>query len=137
MTKAYIDSDIILDVLSERGEHKHNSMLILSLCESGAIKGFTTPLAIANISYILRKQNPEQRKTKVKIALSILKVMDVNESDVINSINSDFIDFEDGIQSYSATRNNCNVIISRNIKDFKNSPIKAMTPIEFLNQFSV
>jgi predicted nucleic acid-binding protein len=137
MTKAYIDSDIILDVLSDRGEHKHNSLRILSLCESGVIEGYTTPLAIANINYILRKQNPELRLLKIKTILSILKLMDITESDVIRSLNSNFSDFEDGIQSFAATRNNCQFIISRNIKDFKSSPIQALTPIEFLGQAKI
>ena len=135
MVKAYIDSDIILDVLNERIEFKQHSMLVLSLCESGRINGFTTPLAIANINYILRKQNPNQRVPKIKLVLAILKLIDVNESDVINALHSDFSDFEDGIQSYAATRNNCNLIISRNIKDYKHSPIQAISPAEFINQF--
>ena len=48
-------------------------------------------------------------------------------------INSDFKDFEDALQNYSAELNKeIDIIITRNIKDFKYSKLAVMTPDQFL-----
>ncbi|HFB61523.1 MAG TPA: PIN domain nuclease, partial [Bacteroidetes bacterium] len=47
-------------------------------------------------------------------------------------LNSDFSDFEDALQYFSALRAECDIIITRNAKDFKKSRIAVMTPDEFL-----
>jgi len=51
-------------------------------------------------------------------------------------LNSEFSDFEDSLQYFSALRTNCDIIITRNGKDFKKSQIPIMTPDEFLNSIN-
>ena len=48
------------------------------------------------------------------------------------AINSDFKDFEDAMQYYSALEANCDLIITRNEKDFKNAMIPAMNAESYL-----
>ena len=47
-------------------------------------------------------------------------------------LNSNFSDFEDSLQYFCALRSNCHILITRNVKDFKESLIPVMTPDEFL-----
>ena len=46
---------------------------------------------------------------------------------------TDFEDFEDGIQYFSAIENNIDIIITRNLKDFKKSILPVMTAGQYLN----
>lgn len=45
-----------------------------------------------------------------------------------------FSDFEDALVASVAESEECSCIVTRNIKDFKNSPARALTPEEFLVQ---
>ena len=51
-------------------------------------------------------------------------------------MNSHFKDFEDSVQYFTATENNINGIITRNLKDFKSSQIPVMTAEEFLKSYN-
>ena len=52
---------------------------------------------------------------------------------VFRALNSDFKDFEYALQNYSAELNKeIDIIITRNIKDFKYSKLAVMKPDQFL-----
>ena len=54
------------------------------------------------------------------------------DSDIVKSaLTSDFKDFEDGIQNYSAVNSNIEIIVTRNPKDFSNSELKLYEPSEY------
>ena len=42
-------------------------------------------------------------------------------------------DFEDAVQAYCAKRHRIDYIVTRNVKDFVNSPVKAISPEDFIN----
>ena len=90
---------------------------------------YTSALSIANLSYVLlRKRKPEEAKQilrKLKLLVGILSL----DGKIINLALNDneFNDFEDGLQYYSALENNIEIIVTRNLKDFKNSRIPVMT----------
>ena len=67
------------------------------------------------------------RKFKLLCSISVM-----DEEVVEKAINSDFKDFEDAMQYYSAISANCDLIITRNEKDFKNSMIPVMNAESYL-----
>jgi predicted nucleic acid-binding protein len=60
----------------------------------------------------------------------------LNNGVVEKALNSDFEDFEDALQYFCALQSNCEVILTRNGKDFKLSAIPTMTAGEFLKQYT-
>lgn len=44
-------------------------------------------------------------------------------------------DFEDAVVASLAEASQCDLIITRNVSDFANSPIAAMTPEEFVKRY--
>ena len=62
----------------------------------------------------------------------ISEVAMLDDEIIEKGLNSNFSDFEDAIQYFSALKANCNIIVTRNIKDFKESQLLVMTPDEFL-----
>jgi hypothetical protein len=56
----------------------------------------------------------------------------LNEQIIEKGLNSGFHDFEDALQYFSALDSDCHILITRNVKDYKDSDIPLMTAEEFL-----
>lgn len=137
MKKVFIDSDVILDVLAHRERFYHKSAQILSLCENGRLEGSTTPLVFSNIFYLLSKlRSKEIARTCLRKLRLILEIMPLNSKHVDRALNSGFSDFEDALQNYSSEDCEMEVIITRNISDYKLSNLPVHTPSSFLNLYN-
>ncbi|WP_339717496.1 twitching motility protein PilT [Cyclobacterium amurskyense] len=52
---------------------------------------------------------------------------------VLNSLNSDFKDFEDALQNFSAVQHEkISIVLTRNTKDFKKSELAILSPEIYL-----
>ena len=90
-------------------------------------------LSYAKVNYILSKyEGPKVAREKLRNFKIISEITELNELIIEKGLNSKFIDFEDSLQYYSAIESGCEIIISRNGKDFKESQIPVMTADEFL-----
>ncbi|MDH5365570.1 MAG: PIN domain-containing protein [Cyclobacteriaceae bacterium] len=134
MDKVLIDSDVILDLFFDRKPFAEYSSLILSLCESRKIKGFLTPLIYSNVYYLLRQTAKHDKVIeKLRQLLKITDVLQMDREVVENALNSGFKDFEDSLQNYSAINNgNIDLILTRNLKDYKTSELGVFTPETYL-----
>ncbi|MEH3112930.1 PIN domain-containing protein [Pedobacter terrae] len=134
INNVFIDSDIILDYFLDRKPFSDDSSKVLALCEIGKLKGFITGIAIANIYYLLRKEHsPKSILHGIKDLLKFLDVIIVNKEVILQSIDSEFSDFEDGLQNFAAEKDGLiSTIITRNIKDYKKSKLSVLTPEMFL-----
>lgn len=134
MINILIDSDVILDSLLNRKPFSSDSSKILTLCESKNFHGFVTGIIIANIYYLLKKEHNSQRILEaIKQLLIFLDVLVIDKNIILQSIDSEFGDFEDALQNYSAENyGSINAIITRNIKDYKKSSLSILTPEMFL-----
>lgn len=134
--KVLIDTNVILDVLCNRKMFVEDSLKIFKLCEAKQIDGYISALSIANIIYIMRKELSHINVKKILDMLShIFNIIELNEQDLMEACNLEFDDYEDGIHCNQASRILADYIITRNIKDYKNSVIKPISPNEFTRQF--
>ena len=128
-----IDANIILDVLQKREPHCQNSTLIWKLCETEQDIGFVSTLAFADLIYIMRKELNAEQITKVLEGLKmIFQFEDFTASDMEKAAGLQWTDYEDAVQAVTAERVRADYIITRNVKDFANSKIPAITPSEYL-----
>jgi len=134
MENVLIDTDVILDFFFDREPFAEFATDILNLCEENKIKGFTTPVIICNTYYLLRKTAKHDIVIeKIKQLLTIIDVLKIDKEVVLDSLNSDFKDFEDALQNYSAVKNGkISIVLTRNIKDYKKSELAVMTPEIYL-----
>ncbi|MFH0976153.1 MAG: PIN domain-containing protein [Spirochaetota bacterium] len=132
--KIFIDSDVILDVVFKREPHFNNSQKILSLIEKNYFAGFTSSLILANCFYIINSNINKNIAVKTISKLrSLLTVLPFTDKEIGESLNSGIIDFEDGIQYFISINNGINIILSRNVSDYKHTDISVLTPTDFLN----
>lgn len=133
--KVLIDTNVILDVLCNRSEFVEDSLKVFKYCEVNQITGCISALSIPNIVYIMRKElDGEKIKDILTTLTSLFTVVDLREADLIKAADLDFADYEDALQSVCATRANVNYIVTRNIKDFKNSTVAAIKPSELIER---
>ena len=136
--KVFIDSDVLLDVLLKRKPHYPDSQKILALVESNKIDGYTSSLIIANCYYIIENNNGKQvAERAIRKLRSIVNVLPLTDREIGESLNSNFKDFEDGVQYFVALNNDIDTIITRNAGDYKKASVKVLTPGEFLHLDSV
>ncbi len=133
--KILIDTNVILDVLCNRHDFVDDSLKVFKYCEANQITGYISALSIPNIVYIMRKELDSEKIKEILTTLtSIFTVVDLRESDLLKAADMDFSDYEDALQSVCAARAKVNFIVTRNIKDFKNSIIPAIKPSELFDR---
>jgi predicted nucleic acid-binding protein len=131
--KLFIDSDIILDVLAQRNSFYKYAAELFELGYSKKIHLYTTAVVLANVFYILRKKfGIEKAAGFLKKLRIIINVLPVNEKTVDDVLSSKFRDFEDGLQYFSAKENNIRIIITRNIKDYKEKEVGIQSAEEYI-----
>ncbi|MDB5149257.1 MAG: hypothetical protein JWQ57_3277 [Mucilaginibacter sp.] len=130
----FVDSDVLLDLALLREPFYPYIQLLLHEGEEQNVKLSTSGLIIANMNYILSKQLGALKAREALKALRMLIGVLSFDAEIIDlALASDFTDFEDDIQYYIAQKHNCDAIITRNIKDYKNSTIPVLTAEQFLN----
>jgi predicted nucleic acid-binding protein len=133
MEKIFVDTDIILDLLSFREPFYIHAANLFSKADLNEIEIFVSSLAFANLNYILSKQYSaaQSRKKLIKFK-TLVTVLPVNDKTLDLALSSDFKDFEDGIQYYTAIEKDLKILLTRNLKDFKTAEISVMTAEQYL-----
>lgn len=128
-----IDANILLDVLQNREPHVQDSAKVWKLCETSQDIGFVTTLSFANLVYVMRKElDPDKIEEVYKKLELIFRLTDPKASDIADAIDLKWGDFEDSLQSVAAGRVKADYIITRNVRDFRESKVLALTPSEYL-----
>lgn len=133
-----IDTNVVLDVLLDREPHADASNEVLRLCEAGILNGSFAALSVANLVYIMRKQlDPDSVETILGTLEVMLAFTELRVTDLKKAASMKWKDFEDAVQSVTAKRLKADYIVTRNVKDFKESDIPAITPVDLLVQLGI
>jgi predicted nucleic acid-binding protein len=134
MKIVYLDTNIILDLLAHRMPFYTAAAKLFSLADRKRLKLSVSALSFADVHYILSRQSQEKEVRKILRNFRILvRVLPLDDKITDLALNSDFRDFEDAIQYYTAIENDQDLIITRNQSDFKDSRIPVMSAGEFIN----
>ena len=132
-TKLFIDTNIMLDLLGERVPFYDAIAKIATLSEKGEVTMVVSALSYSTVAYILAKyENIEKVKEKLRKFKIISEISDLDAMTIEKGLNSNFLDFEDSLQYYSALKSECKVLLTRNQKDFKQSVLPVMSAEEYL-----
>ena len=127
-----IDSNILLDVLQAREAHYMSFYAIWKSCEKGYADGYISSLTFANIVYIMRKQlRYDEIDTLLWNIKNAFYFVDITLSEFEAAADMKWCDFEDAVQSATASRIHADYIITRNTKDFEGSNVRALTQEEY------
>ena len=131
--RLFIDTNIMLDLLGERVPYYDSIAKIASLADKGEISLIVSSLSFSTVFYILSKyESKEKVKGKLLKFKIISEIAGVDETIIEKGLNSTFSDFEDSLQYFCALKTECDVLLTRNQKDFKESTIPVMSADEYL-----
>ena len=132
--KVLIDNNVIIDFLNQREPFFEDSYKIFQLGMEGVIETIMSAGDITTIYYVIRKslQNTIIAREKIFLLSNIIKICKSTPEDITSAIILFIPDFEDAVIAAIARREKADYIVTRNEKDFANSPIPAVNPAEFL-----
>ena len=131
--KLFIDTNVMMDLLGERVPHYESIAKVATLADKGKIKMVVSAFSYPTVYYLLSKfESSEKVKEKLRKFRIISKVSDLDEITIEKGLASNFKDFEDALQYHCALKAECDILLTRNAKDFKESTIPVMSADEFL-----
>jgi predicted nucleic acid-binding protein len=133
MKVLFIDSDILLDTILMRQPHFSNSFDVVALASNSDYKCCTSVHSLLNIHYSTKKAFDERSaRQAIRVLTEQLNIIQEDKNIIDQAITSNFSDFEDAVQYYAAKSAKADFIITRNIKDYKQSDIPVLTAEQFL-----
>lgn len=133
MTRVFVDTNVLLDVLLHREPFVIDSARVLDKGFKGEIEIITSPLSFATCMFVASKA---LGKDNAMVALRILErhigIATMDATQLHEAICADAPDFEDMLQYYSALAAGCSHIVTRNERHFFNNGIVVLSPSEFL-----
>ena len=132
--KLFVDSEVVIDFFTDREPYANPASELFELNEQRKVKLYLSAVSINNIYYIVRKFLGHKKTLEVVETLTeMTEIVGTTKKEIIQALKNDFTDFEDAVQYSSAlTIKDLDVIITRNIKDYRSSSIAVMTPLSFL-----
>ena len=137
MKKVFVDTNIIVDLIADRKPFSKFAIEIFNKAEKKELELFTSSHSITSTHYLLKKYLSEKDLRDILYnLLDYLTVIPVDVDVLKKGLRSKHKDFEDSIQIFCAsTVEKIDCIVTRNVKDFKNSVIPIFTPDEFVLNF--
>lgn len=133
MQGIFLDTNIVIDFLGERADFYEPAAKVMTLADRKQVKIFTSPTSISNAYYLLAKyENAKIALEKIRKFKLLCHISIMDDEVVEKAINSEFKDFEDAMQYFSAIATDCELIITRNEKDFRNALIPVMNAESYL-----
>jgi predicted nucleic acid-binding protein len=127
------DTNVLLDIALAREPFSSASLEAWSRVSVSGEKPLLAPHSLATFDYIVRQVHGRAvAKTAVKDVLATGKVALFDDTCARDAQELAFSDFEDAMVAATAQAAQADLILTRNKKDFKHSPVPCKTPEEFL-----
>ena len=135
MDRVFIDTNVLVDWLTQRRPFADHSTKIIELVERRLLAGVLNPLVIANTYYVTATylDKPTTRNLLTDFT-SLFEIVDVSRQHVVNAVEKASGDFEDEIHVQTMLANDVKTVITRNSQDFARASLNAYTPSEYLER---
>ena len=138
--RVFVDSNIIIDHLTKREPFDRDAYDLFSrIAKETDLIGYTSVKSLSDIHYLMKRSlhsSLSALKLITKLT-SLLLVLDNTDIDLLKAFSSEVTDFEDALIAESAVRNKLDFIVTRNVRDFERSHIKAITPRQCLDMLDM
>ena len=130
---AFIDTNVLLDVLARRQPFYAAASRIWTLAERGSVRAFVSAIGFNNIYYIARKAaGKEQAELAVRLLRDVFEVVPVDARILNLAMDDRIADFEDAVQFHSAVQSRARHLVTRDPNDFPGGTIAIISPAEYL-----
>lgn len=136
--KILVDTNIIIDALTSREPFRDDAEQIFMFAANRIEDMYITANSATDIYYLVRKHlhSTEQAKSVMSKLYELFYILDVTASDCKEALLTEMGDYEDAVISCCATRNQMDYIVTRNIKDYEKSKVRAILPNQLIKMVS-
>lgn len=134
--RVFLDTNVILDAIVRRDAPglTENATLILSLGETKVVDLYMSVLSIPTVAYVLKNMTASAKRGIIRDLTSFINVLPSLPGHVSSVLEGSLPDIEDALQVQSALEGSCDLIVTRNGKDFAASSIPVISPEDFLSR---
>lgn len=128
-----IDTNVVLDLLLERPAFINDARQISDHIEAGTCHAMLCATTLTTLDYLAHKQlGRAAARSAVAALLDLYDIAAVTRATLQMALACEMADFEDAVLAYSAHQAGAQAIVTRNLRDFAKSPVRAYTPAQFL-----
>ena len=136
--RVLFDTNVLMDVLLERQPFVHESAAVVDQVVRGAVTGLIGATTVTTIFYLASREiGSKDAMRQIQKLMNLYEVAPVTRSVLDAAITSNSPDFENAVLAEAAHHAGAQAIITRNLKDFAHSPVRAYTPRQWLAMGSV
>ena len=135
--RVLLDVNVIVDILGATEDVLYSAQAL----DVMLLRGFEPCMVVseaATVQYVLaaRKHASIGRAVEAIEGISqLLTVLDATEADLRNALRNPLGDFEDALLAWAAHRHGVDLIVTRNLRDFRESPVAALSPQQFCDAY--
>lgn len=128
--KLFLDTNVLIDFILQRQPFYSAAAMIVSYAIDGKVEACVSSMSIVTAKFICvdRCKMPlDIFRKKIDFLRDVIYVCSVDATDVYNSHDAKWRDFEDGVQYFSAMRWGADYVVTRNVVDFEGNKILVMS----------
>lgn len=126
--RLFLDTDVLLDFALGRAPYCEQSTELLEWASQHPGQCAMAWHSLANLHYLTKSGASDF----IKDLLKFVEVPSTGSREMNHALDLGFSDLEDAMQVSAALLFGAQIIVTRNVKHYRKSPIKVMTPAEVL-----
>ncbi len=131
--RVMLDTNVVLDVLQVRAGFVDDAVAVFDMVERNAVTGLLCATTVTTLAYLAGKTvGKAQAARQIRELLVLFEVVPVTRAVLDGALRSKAPDFEDGVLAEAALLAGVHAIITRNLRDFAHSPVRAHTPAQWI-----
>jgi predicted nucleic acid-binding protein len=131
--KVLLDINVVLDVLQQRPGFFRPAADLFAAVEAGRISASIAGHTVTTAYYIMRRSNGSELAGAALLdLLRVVDVVPVVREDLLRALRLEWRDFEDAVQAVCAEKTGAEVVVTRNLDDFRASTVPAVSPVDAL-----
>jgi predicted nucleic acid-binding protein len=128
-----LDTNVVLDVLQARAGFVDDAVAVFDQVESNAVTGLLCATTVTTIAYLAAKTiGKAAAGRQIRRLLTLFEIAPVTRAVLDRALDSRSADFEDAVLGEAALLAGADAILTRNLRDFAHSPVRAYTPAQWL-----
>jgi len=138
MKKIFLDANIVIDYLDSSSRDHSVAVDCLRIIRKHFGRPVVSPITFVITNFLLGKfaKNKQWHRRQMQLAFSAFEITPIEPAFIENIFKTHFIDLEDGLQHQCALSAKVFVIITKDIKDYFDSKIPAVHPIDFVIRYN-
>lgn len=128
-----IDTDVLIDVALDRKPFSNAASELLDRLQTGPKRAFVAWHTLSNFYYLVAPSHAGvDTRSFITELIRFVAVAECGTDGIAYAVRLDMADFEDAMQVAAARACGAGFVVTRNARDFRRSPIPAITPSEAL-----